>query len=74
MVKQLLLRIVKLYQRIPLKSHSKCKYIPTCSNYAISVLEEFGVFKGTWLTFKRILRCSPFSKGGIDLPPKKERK
>lgn len=74
MVKQILIRIVKLYQKIPLKSHSRCKYIPTCSNYAISVLNDFGAIKGSWLTIKRLIRCNPFSKGGIDLPPKKEKK
>lgn len=72
MMKQILIRLVKLYQRIPLKSHSRCKYIPTCSNYAIIVLNDFGAFKGSWLTIKRLLRCNPFTKGGIDLPPKKE--
>ena len=74
MVKQLLIKLVKLYQKIPLKSHSRCKYIPTCSNYAITVLNDFGAIKGSILTIKRILRCNPFAKGGIDLPPKKETK
>ena len=74
MVKKILIHLVKLYQRIPLKSHTRCKYIPTCSNYAITVLNDFGAIKGSWLTLKRILKCNPFSKGGIDLPPKKEKK
>ena len=74
MVKQGLIRLVKLYQKMPLKSHSRCKYIPTCSNYAIQVLNDFGALKGLWLTIKRIIRCNPFAKGGIDLPPKKEKK
>lgn len=74
MVKRLLIKLVKLYQKMPLKSHNKCRFIPTCSNYAITVLEEFGAIKGSWLTIKRIIRCNPFNKGGIDLPPKKENK
>ncbi len=74
MVKRLLIKLVKLYQRMPLKSHNKCRFIPTCSNYSIMVLEEFGAIKGSWLTIKRIIRCNPFNKGGIDLPPKKENK
>lgn len=74
MVKRLLIKLVKLYQKMPLKSHNKCRFIPTCSNYAIIVLEEFGAIKGSWLTIKRIIRCNPFNKGGIDLPPKKENK
>lgn len=71
-MKAFFIKLIKLYQNTPLKSHAKCKYIPTCSNYAIMVIEDFGVFKGCFLALKRILKCNPFSKGGIDLPPKKE--
>ena len=73
-MKIILIKLIKLYQKIPFKSHFKCKYIPTCSNYAISVISDFGVFKGLILAIKRIIRCNPFSKGGIDLPPQKEKK
>jgi hypothetical protein len=62
-----------MYQRIPFICHSHCKYIPTCSNYAITVLNDFGAFKGSFLTIKRLIKCNPFSKGGIDLPPKREK-
>jgi len=72
-MKKMLIKIIKLYQKIPLKSHSKCKFIPTCSNYAIIVLNEFGLIKGLYLATKRIIRCNPLSKGGIDLPPIKEK-
>lgn len=73
-MKKIFIMLIKLYQKTPLNSHSKCKYIPTCSNYAIMVINDFGVIKGSYLAIKRILRCNPLSKGGIDLPPKKERK
>ena len=73
-MKNIFIMLIKLYQKTPLNSHSKCKYIPTCSNYAIMVINDFGVIKGSYLAIKRILRCNPLSKGGIDLPPKKERK
>ena len=63
-----------MYQKIPFKSHNKCKYIPTCSNYAITVLNDFGAIKGSYLTIKRLLKCNPFSSGGVDLPPQKEKK
>ena len=43
-----------------------CKYIPTCSEYAIEAYEKYGFFKGTRLAVWRILRCNPFSKGGYD--------
>lgn len=57
---------------MPLKSHKSCRFYPTCSNYAIEAIEIHGSFKGMYLTIKRILKCNPFSKGGIDLvPPKK---
>ncbi len=73
-MRKLLIHLIKLYQKTPISSHSKCKYFPTCSNYAIMVLNDFGTIKGSFLTIKRIIRCNPFSKGGIDLPPKKEKK
>jgi len=66
--------LIKQYQKIPFQSHSRCKYIPTCSNYAIAVISDFGALKGSFLTIKRLLKCNPFSKGGIDLPPTKEKK
>jgi len=72
MVKDVLIKLIKLYQKTPTKMHNNCKFIPTCSNYAISVINEFGAFKGGLLTIKRISKCNPWHKGGIDLPPKKE--
>ena len=72
-MKNFLIKQIKRYQSMPLKSHNNCKYIPTCSNYAISVINDFGAFKGSLLALWRIIRCNPFSKGGIDLPPKKEK-
>ena len=60
-----------MYQRIPLSSHRQCKFIPSCSNYAIDAIEDYGAFKGTLLTIWRILRCNPFNKGGIDYVKKK---
>ena len=71
-MKRLLITLIKLYQKIPFNSHTKCKYIPTCSNYAIMVINDFGAVRGSRLAIKRIIRCNPLSHGGIDLPPKKE--
>ena len=73
-MKSILMKLIKLYQKMPFKSHVKCRFIPTCSNYAISVINEFGTFKGSILAMKRILRCNPLSEPRIDLPPKKENK
>jgi putative membrane protein insertion efficiency factor len=43
-----------------------CKFYPTCSDYGYQAVNQFGVFRGGWMAFKRILRCNPFSKGGND--------
>ena len=48
------------------KNGIKCKYYPTCSEYAIQALEKYGFWKGSVLATKRVLRCNPFSKGGYD--------
>ena len=47
----------------------RCRFFPRCSDYSIEVLKNFGIVKGTYLTIKRILRCNPLCKGGLDLPP-----
>ncbi|MGN0654815.1 MAG: membrane protein insertion efficiency factor YidD [Oscillospiraceae bacterium] len=49
-----------------------CKYYPTCSQYALTAIERFGIFYGGWLAFKRILRCNPWSLGGVDHVPEKK--
>lgn len=66
-MKKILLKIIELYQQMPLSCHFKCKFYPTCSNYAKEAIETYGVLKGLFLSIKRILKCNPFSKGGIDL-------
>ncbi len=72
MIKNFIIKLIKMYQRAPLSSHSSCKYYPTCSNYAIKALEQHGLIKGLGLSIWRILRCNPFSKGGIDNVPVKK--
>ena len=46
-----------------------CRYIPSCSKYAVTAIERYGAWKGGWMTLWRILRCNPFSKGGYDPVP-----
>jgi uncharacterized protein len=50
-------------------SPSQCLYLPTCSEYAYVSLVRFGVFKGSWLALRRVARCHPFAKGGLDPVP-----
>ena len=43
-----------------------CRFYPSCSTYAVQALHHFGVFKGSWLAVKRMMRCHPWSLGGYD--------
>ena len=70
-MKKALIKLIMMYQAIPGEFHNRCRYYPTCSNYAIEALEIHGVFKGLFLIIKRILKCNPLSRGGIDLVPPK---
>jgi len=66
---------VKLYQLTisPILPNS-CRHVPTCSHYTIEALKIHGIFKGGWLSLKRILRCHPWGTWGYDpVPPKKEK-
>jgi putative membrane protein insertion efficiency factor len=52
-------------------SPAQCLYLPTCSEYAYVALVRFGFFKGSWLALRRLARCHPFAKGGLDpVPPR----
>lgn len=71
-MKNIIIKLIKIYQVTPFGCHSKCRFIPTCSNYMIDALNEWGLCKGLYLGIKRILRCNPFCKSGIDLVPRKK--
>ena len=64
---RLLVGLVRVYQRVlsPLLG-DRCKYHPTCSQYAIDALHEHGAARGTVLAAWRVLRCNPWSAGGVD--------
>ena len=50
-----------------------CKYYPSCSSYAVTALTEHGPVHGSWLAARRLLRCHPWSHGGVDhVPPRHE--
>lgn len=67
MGKQLLILLILFYRIVisPLKPPS-CRFVPTCSEYALLAVEKYGVWKGSFYAIKRILRCHPFSSGGYD--------
>lgn len=50
---------------------AQCRFHPTCSCYAMEAIEKHGALKGVGLSIYRIMRCNPWSKGGIDLVPEK---
>nr|WP_246081469.1 membrane protein insertion efficiency factor YidD [Homoserinimonas aerilata] len=50
-----------------------CRYYPSCSSYALGAIQQHGVFKGIWLGSLRILRCNPWSAGGVDDVPENKR-
>lgn len=71
-MKYLFMGIIKLYKKIisPLFPPC-CKYHPTCSSYALEAVKKFGAVRGGWLAFLRLLRCNPWSMGGIDYVPER---
>lgn len=73
-MKRPLIWLIRMYQKhISSKTPPCCKYYPTCSNYGIEAIEEYGAFIGVFMTAWRILRCNPFSRGGYD-PVRKRKK
>lgn len=64
-MKRLLLALIRFYRSaISPYTAPKCRYIPTCSQYALEAIEKYGALKGGFLAFRRICRCHPFSKRG----------
>jgi uncharacterized protein len=69
MIKKVFLKIINLYQDFISPSLPKsCRFWPSCSDYSVLAIEKYGAKKGLIKGVLRILRCSPWSKGGIDLP------
>ncbi len=61
-MKWLLIKLVQCYRYcISPMLPARCRFMPTCSEYALEALQKYGAFKGGWLALKRILRCHPFS-------------
>ena len=65
-MKRTLLFLIAVYQRhISPAVPGKCRFRPTCSDYAIEAIRKYGAFRGSSLALRRILRCHPFYKGDI---------
>jgi len=76
--KYLLISLIRLYQLFLSPDHSwlkgkypygYCRHYPSCSEYSKQAVEKFGFTKGSWLAFKRLLKCHPWAKPKIDLIP-----
>jgi putative membrane protein insertion efficiency factor len=69
-MKRAILRMIRFYQAAmsPLFP-PRCRYIPTCSEYALQAVEKYGPLRGGFLALRRLLRCNPFHKGGYDPVP-----
>ena len=64
-MKRFFLKLIRFYQTsISPLFPARCRYIPTCSEYARQAVEKYGAAKGGWLALKRFSRCHPFHKGG----------
>ncbi|MCR4593821.1 MAG: membrane protein insertion efficiency factor YidD [Clostridiales bacterium] len=73
-MKRALIRFIRFYQRrISPLFGARCKYYPTCSQYAITALERFGLIKGSFLAIRRLSRCNIFFPGGYDPVPERKK-
>ena len=62
--------LIKAYQLVlsPMRP-ATCRFYPSCSAYALTALERFGLVRGSWLAARRLLRCHPWNPGGVDHVP-----
>ncbi|MBI2398330.1 MAG: membrane protein insertion efficiency factor YidD [Xanthomonadales bacterium] len=70
MIDRMLIKSLQAYKRIvsPLLGQ-RCRFYPSCSNYAMSAIERHGTVRGTLLATSRLLRCQPLCEGGLDPVP-----
>ncbi|NMP20919.1 membrane protein insertion efficiency factor YidD [Sulfobacillus sp. DSM 109850] len=69
-MKYVVLGLIRVYQRyVSPMTPPSCRYVPTCSQYAVESVSKYGALKGSWLAIRRISRCHPFHEGGYDPVP-----
>ncbi|MDR2437505.1 MAG: membrane protein insertion efficiency factor YidD [Endomicrobium sp.] len=68
-MKLLAIFIIRCYKLVSKVLPARCRFYPSCSIYAYQAIELYGFFKGSFLAFKRIMRCHPFCDGGLDPVP-----
>lgn len=66
MIARILIRAIRLYQRTSGLRPPVCRYVPTCSQYAVDAITKYGALRGTAMAVWRILRCQPCARGGYD--------
>lgn len=76
MIKKIILKLIRIYQKFLsldtgwakklFLTEKVCRFRPTCSEYTYQAVDKYGVLKGGWMGFRRILRCNPWNKGGED--------
>lgn len=66
---QVLLGLIRIYQAVAAGRPSRCRYLPSCSAYAVEALERHGAGRGAWLAARRVARCHPWGGHGVDLVP-----
>ncbi len=74
-MEKFILKLIRTYQKTFSPDHgtiftggfARCRFYPSCSQYSYEAVEKYGLKKGFWKGFFRILKCNPFSSGGIDL-------
>lgn len=69
LVERGLLGLIRLYRMTAPVRTPRCRYFPTCSEYAVEAIELHGVGRGAWLATRRLLRCHPFGSFGFDPVP-----
>ena len=69
LLRRVVIGAIRLYQTLRAGRPSPCRFVPTCSAYAVEAVERHGVVGGTWLALRRVGRCHPWGASGVDPVP-----